>query len=148
MRKSTWIIILFLLITAGITGWIVWPIFFAPDSAPPPPSAKLEEVREARAFIDVTQTAGFTHIHHKPYLDPKLDGIMSWMVSVGAAAAAGDFDNDGFVDLYVTDSKKGEPNYLYRNQGLHRKRVWPKISMTILAPVWIVYGETMIMMVT
>jgi hypothetical protein len=118
MRKYTWTIIgLFLLITAGITGWIVWPIFFAPANAPPPPSAQLEEVKEARAFVDVTQAAGFTHVHHKPYLDPKLDNIMSWMVSVGAAAAAGDFDNDGFVDLYVTDSKKGKPNHLYRNQG-------------------------------
>lgn len=118
MRKKTWTIIsLFLLITAGITGWIVWPIFFAPADAPPPPTEQLEQVAEAQAFIDVTQAAGFTHVHHKPYLDPKLDGIMSWMTSVGAAAAAGDFDNDGFVDLYVTDSKKGKPNLLYRNKG-------------------------------
>ncbi len=118
MRKSTWTIIaLVLLTTAGITGWIVWPIFFAPSDAPPPPTEQLEQIAEARAFVDVTKAAGFTHIHHKPYLDPKLDRIMSWMTSVGAAAAAGDFNNDGFVDLYVTDSKKGKPNYLYRNKG-------------------------------
>ncbi|MFQ5740113.1 MAG: FG-GAP-like repeat-containing protein [Acidobacteriota bacterium] len=67
--------------------------------------------------MDVTVSAGFTHLHHKPYLDPKLEPIMPWVNSVGAAAAAGDFDNDGWVDLYVTDSHKGKPNHLYRNQG-------------------------------
>ncbi len=118
MRKHIWTITtLFLLITSGITGWIVWPIFFSPATAPPPPVEELAETTEAKAFIEVTQAAGFTHTHHKPYLDPKLDRIMSWMTSVGAAGAAGDYDNDGFVDLYVTDSHKGEPNYLYHNNG-------------------------------
>ena len=68
-------------------------------------------------FTDVAQQAGITHRHHKPILDPQLDNIMSWMASVGAAVAAADFDNDGWIDLYATDSRKGEPNYLYRNNG-------------------------------
>jgi hypothetical protein len=34
---------------------------------------------------------------------------------VGAAAAAADFNNDGWIDLYVTDSRQGFPNHLYRN---------------------------------
>jgi len=65
----------------------------------------------------VTEAAGIKHCHHKPVLDHKLDNIMSWVCSVGAAAAAADFDNDGWIDLYVTDSDKGTPNYLYRNNG-------------------------------
>jgi len=77
------------------------------------PAAKGPE----KAFTDVAQDAGITHTHHKPVLDHKLDNIMSWVCSVGASAAAGDFDRDGWVDLYVTDSKKGHPNYLYRNNG-------------------------------
>ncbi len=117
MRKFTWIIIGLILAMAGVAGWIVWPIFMAPSDAPPPPMEELDNIAETQAFVDVTKAAGFTHVHHKPYLDPKLDRIMSWMVSVGAAAAAGDFDNDGLVDLYVTDSHKGEPNHLYRNNG-------------------------------
>ncbi|MCH7814172.1 MAG: VCBS repeat-containing protein, partial [Planctomycetes bacterium] len=68
-------------------------------------------------FVDVAAAAGFTHTHHKPILDHKLDNIMAWVCSVGAAAAAGDFDRDGWLDLYVTDSRKGTPNYLYRNNG-------------------------------
>ena len=63
----------------------------------------------------MTEAAGIKHCHNKPVLDHKLDNIMSWVCSVGAAAAAGDFDNDGWIDLYVTNSNKGTPNYLYRN---------------------------------
>jgi hypothetical protein len=69
------------------------------------------------AFVDVTDQAGFRHEHHKPTLDARLANIMSWVSSVGAAAAAGDYDHDGWMDLYVTDSEKGFPNHLYRNNG-------------------------------
>ncbi len=70
-----------------------------------------------KTFTDVTAQAGILHTHHKPVLDHRLDNIMSWVCSVGAAAAAGDFDNDGWIDLYVTDSRKGTTNFLYRNNG-------------------------------
>ncbi|MEW6746174.1 MAG: VCBS repeat-containing protein [Planctomycetota bacterium] len=68
-------------------------------------------------FVDVTDQAGVRHRHHKPVLDRKLDGIMPWMASVGAAAAAADYDNDGDIDLYVTNSDVGQPNRLFRNNG-------------------------------
>jgi len=80
-------------------------------------AAKQPASTAAKLFTDVTSQAGITHTHHKPVLDHKLDNIMSWVSSVGAAAAAGDYDNDGWIDLYVTDSRKGTPNYLYRNNG-------------------------------
>ena len=67
-------------------------------------------------FVDVAHEAGIRHTHHKPILDSKLANIMSWMTSVGAAVAAADYDRDGWIDLFVTDSRKGEPNRLYRNQ--------------------------------
>jgi tetratricopeptide (TPR) repeat protein len=70
-----------------------------------------------RLFAEVTAAAGITNRHHKPILDPQLDNIMSWVSSVGAAAAAEDFDRDGWMDLYVTDSRQGFPNQLYRNNG-------------------------------
>ncbi len=71
--------------------------------------------RTSKTFVDVAKSAGINHRHHKPVLDRKLDNIMPWVSSVGAAAAAGDFDRDGWLDLYVTNSHKGTPNYLYQN---------------------------------
>lgn len=82
--------------------------------------ASLANARDASrktVFVEVSESAGITHKHYQPILDRKLDNIMSWVSSVGAAAAAGDFDNDGWLDLYVTNSRKGKPNYLYRNRG-------------------------------
>lgn len=79
------------------------------------PSTTQSQTSTSTTFTDVTESAGIKHCHNKPVLDHKLDNIMSWVCSVGAAAAAGDFDNDGWIDLYVTNSHKGTPNYLYRN---------------------------------
>jgi hypothetical protein len=79
-----------------------------------------ESVRTAPApprFAEVAHAAGITHRHERPELDPRLANIMPWMSSVGAAAAAGDYDGDGRIDLYVTNSRKGRPNWLYRNLG-------------------------------
>ncbi|MDW8367092.1 MAG: VCBS repeat-containing protein [Abditibacteriales bacterium] len=70
-----------------------------------------------RAFTDVTERAGVAWLHHKPIFEAKVKNIEPWLASVGAAAAASDYDNDGDVDLYVTNSRKGFPNALYRNNG-------------------------------
>ncbi len=81
-----------------------------------PRDVKVAEA-DRKPFVDATAQAGIGHLHHKPKLDEKLDGIMPWMASVGASAAAVDYDNDGDVDLYVTNSQMGKPNALYRNNG-------------------------------
>ncbi|MGD2108304.1 MAG: FG-GAP-like repeat-containing protein [Phycisphaerae bacterium] len=70
-----------------------------------------------KAFVDVTAQAGVRHRHYKPVLDAKLNNIMAWMASVGSAAAAADYDNDGDIDLYVTNSMLNKPNKLFRNNG-------------------------------
>ena len=51
------------------------------------------------SFRDVTEKAGVSGEGHTGY---------------GMGVAAGDFDNDGFVDLYATHFG---PNVLYRNRG-------------------------------
>ena len=113
--RRTWIVAGLLAIVAGIVVWAVLRPVFRPDR-PTPIRGRLEKVAPV-TFVNRTSEAGFTHVHHKPVLDHKLDPIMSWVASIGAAAAAGDFDRDGWMDLYVTDSDKGRPNYLYRNRG-------------------------------
>lgn len=89
-----------------VVAWSVFPL-----------SRSFSEETEQRLFVDITRQAGINHTHHKPVLDHKLDNIMPWMASVGAAAAAADYDRDGYVDLYVTQSRMGEPNMLYHNNG-------------------------------
>ncbi len=68
-------------------------------------------------FAEVAAEVGIQHRHEQPVLDPKLANIMAWMASVGAAVATADIDGDGLLDLYFTNSNKGRPNFLYRNQG-------------------------------
>ena len=72
--------------------------------SPPPPGWKpgnrlfknlLAETGELR-FVDVTEKAGVGHVGY------------------GMGVAAGDYDNDGFLDLYVTNFGR---NVLYHNNG-------------------------------
>jgi len=69
------------------------------------------------AFQDVTAAAGVAHRHHGPALDERLRNLGPWFSALGAGGAVGDFDNDGFEDIYVTDSLRGKPNALYHNNG-------------------------------
>ena len=116
LRRHVWVVSGSIAVVTGIALWVfVRPIFWSVGGPNAP--AQFDEIAGAKAFLDVTTPAGFTHVHHKPYLDTKLDPIMPWVASVGAAAASGDFDGDSWMDLYVTDSHKGNPNHLYRNRS-------------------------------
>ncbi|GCE07696.1 CRTAC1 family protein [Dictyobacter aurantiacus] len=66
---------------------------------------------------DIAKAAGVQATHHKVQLDPKLNNIMPWMASVGAAVAAADFNNDGLIDVFVSSSGRNTPCHLYRNNG-------------------------------
>ncbi len=66
---------------------------------------------------DIAQHSGVRVTHHKVLLDPKLDNIMPWMASVGAAVAAADYNNDGFIDVFVSSSGRNTPCHLFRNNG-------------------------------
>lgn len=59
--------------------------------------------------------AGIDFIHSSPELDPKLKNIAPQIASMGASVSIVDFDNDGWNDIYFTDSKTGSMNALYRN---------------------------------
>lgn len=68
-------------------------------------------------FEDITARAGVAHRHHGPVLDDRLKNMGPWFTALGAGGAVGDFDNDGDEDVYLTDSLRGKPNVLYRNNG-------------------------------
>jgi hypothetical protein len=68
-------------------------------------------------FEDVTAKAGVKRKHHTRVFKGKSADVLGMFTSGGSSAAAGDFDNDGDDDLFVTDSDEGKPNILYRNDG-------------------------------
>ncbi|MEA3244931.1 MAG: VCBS repeat-containing protein, partial [Gemmatimonadota bacterium] len=69
------------------------------------------------ALRDVTLAAGITFVHHRPTLDPRLDNIAPHIAGVGAGVSVVDVNGDGLPDLYFTNSRFGEPNALYVNNG-------------------------------
>ena len=66
---------------------------------------------------EVGKQVGIDFVHEAPVLDAKLDHIMPIIASMGAAVSVVDYDRDGWQDLYVTSSRKGSLNRLYRNLG-------------------------------
>jgi len=68
-------------------------------------------------FEDVAAKAGVRMRHHTRVFKGVGGDVLRMFTSGGAAAAAGDFDNDGFDDLFVTDSNEGTTSYLFRNNG-------------------------------
>ena len=66
-------------------------------------------------LTEVSRAAGIDFVHQAPTLDPRLNGIMPEVASMGASVSIVDFDRDGWPDIYVTTSKEGGKNALYRN---------------------------------
>jgi ASPIC and UnbV/FG-GAP-like repeat len=68
-------------------------------------------------FEEIAEKAGLKRRHHTRTFQGRHADVLGMFTSGGAAAAAGDFDNDGDDDLFVTDSEVGTTNVLYRNDG-------------------------------
>ena len=74
-----------------------------------------EEVVSDRWFQDVTKQAGIDARHGNRVFDNPYAKIMAGYTALGASATVADFDGDGYEDVFVTDSKLGGKNHLYRN---------------------------------
>ena len=68
------------------------------------------------ALHDATAASGIHFVHRRPAFDPKIANVEPHVAALGASVAVGDFDGDGWPDLYFTSSRFGEPNALYRNK--------------------------------
>jgi enediyne biosynthesis protein E4 len=69
------------------------------------------------SFQEVAKASGIEFAHQAPRLDPRLDHIMPQVASMGASVSIVDVDRDGWQDIYVTNSREGSRNRLYRNLG-------------------------------
>jgi hypothetical protein len=68
-------------------------------------------------FDEIGAKAGVRVQHHTHKFQGKNAEVLHMFTSGGAAVAVGDYDNDGFEDIFVTDSDTGKPNHLFHNNG-------------------------------
>jgi hypothetical protein len=110
-------------LTVIFVGLLLTPLAIRRLGGPPSPTgtpgATPTDALQQYGFrlTESSMAAGLDMVHGAPTLDPKLDHIMPQVASMGAAVSVVDVDRDGLSDLYVTDSKEGAKNRLYRNRG-------------------------------
>ena len=66
-------------------------------------------------FKDAGKELGIDFKHTPPKLDQKISNIMPQIASMGAGVSIVDVNNDGWQDIYLTNSSKGSKNALYLN---------------------------------
>jgi hypothetical protein len=71
----------------------------------------------ATRFEEIGSKAGVRVTHHTRQFRGKTADVLHMFTDGGAAVAVGDYDNDGFEDIFVTDSDAGKPNHLFHNNG-------------------------------
>jgi hypothetical protein len=68
-------------------------------------------------FEEIAKKAGVETRHHTRVFKGSTGDVLRMFTSGGASVAVGDYDNDGFDDLFVTDSAEGATSHLYHNNG-------------------------------
>ncbi len=112
-----------LVVTAAFAGMLAAVVLLDGNSAPTPetltPALAPEEalVRYGFHLQAAARSAGLDFTHKGPQLDARLDPIMPLVAAMGASVAVADYDRDGWQDLYVTTSRQGGANALFRNRG-------------------------------
>ena len=68
-------------------------------------------------FEEVGAKAGVKVLHHTRKFKGVDGDVLGMFTSGGSSAAVGDYDGDGFDDIYVTDSDEGNRSHLFHNNG-------------------------------
>ena len=66
---------------------------------------------------NVATAVGIDFVHRGPALDPRIANVAPLVGSLGAGVSVTDANNDGWPDLYFTNSRFGSANALYVNKG-------------------------------
>ena len=109
-------------------AWIVWTFLLVASLAAVralnqnalaslPDDEGVSDLRFGFQLAESAKRRGVDFVHEAPTFDSRLDHIMPQVASTGAAVAVADFDKDGWQDFYVTNSREGSLNRLYRNKG-------------------------------
>jgi hypothetical protein len=109
-------------------AWLVWTILLVSSLAAVralnqqaiaalPHDEGAGDMRFGFRLEESAKRLGVDFVHEAPTFDARLEHIMPQVASMGAAVAVADFDRDGWLDFYVTSSREGSLNRLYRNQG-------------------------------
>jgi hypothetical protein len=69
------------------------------------------------AFEEIGARAGVALRHHTRAFQGPYADVLRMFTSGGAAVAVGDYDNDGFEDVFLTDSAEGASPHLLHNAG-------------------------------
>ncbi|MCB1120385.1 MAG: VCBS repeat-containing protein [Verrucomicrobiae bacterium] len=90
-----------------------------------------------QVFENVTEEAGVSYIQMDPeYVSPVEGGVDQFQ---SGGAAAGDYDNDGWVDLFVT--RVGDGDILFRNLGPDENGVVHFMDVSVTAGITAVYDS-------
>ena len=73
--------------------------------------------KEKKVFKDISLEANAQVVHNPPDFDKKLDHIMPMIAAGASGGGIGDFNNDGWLDIFVNNPHQGKPNSLLRNNG-------------------------------
>jgi hypothetical protein len=110
-----------LVLSLVFVGLLLTPLLIRRFGGPPQaPSLQAAAGTSSPYGFRLTESAkavGLTFVHEAPTLDPKLAHIMPQVASMGASVSVADIDKDGLADLYVTNSREGSHNRLFRNKG-------------------------------
>ena len=68
-------------------------------------------------FEEIAKKAGVQARHHTRRFKGDTGDVLRMFTSGGASVSVGDYDNDGFDDVFVTDSGEGTTSHLYHNNG-------------------------------
>ena len=67
-------------------------------------------------FAEIGEKAGVRHVHLTRKFKGANADVLGMFTSGGSAVAVADYDNDGWEDIFVTNSDEGQPNRLFRNR--------------------------------
>ena len=97
----------------GLAMIVAYKGIIYPAIPPADPVFRLAAVPPAHSGMDARLGNLLTEV------DPRIQHVAKWLLSAGDAVAAGDYDNDGLLDLFVTNLLKDQSqrNILYRNRG-------------------------------